>query len=110
MSKHSFPDLALRDRIQKRREGFVVADWLNRALRQIASHPQDEEAEEALQRAEEARQLKESVEAIIGRDEDGFVTHLKMCSGCRREVGKAARLGARISARVLAAAGIEVLN
>ena len=103
MSKHSFPDLALRDRIQKRREGFVVADWLNQALRQIASHQQDEEAEEA-------RQLKESVETIIGHDEDGFVTHLKMCSGCRREVGKAARLGARISARVLAAAGIEVLN
>lgn len=92
MRRHAFPDLALRARAAQARE-------VRAKLKQAASALEDV-----------AGWLHEAVQQINTRNEDEFVAHLKECPDCRRQVAKVARAGARLSSRVLAAAGIEVLN
>lgn len=43
-------------------------------------------------------------------NEDQYCAHLKTCAHCRAEVASAVRKGAKLSSRILAAAGVEVLN
>lgn len=92
MSKRCFPDLALRARVAQNRE-------IRAKLKQATAVMEDV-----------TDWLHDVVRKISDRDEDEFVAHLKECPDCRRQVGRAARAGARLSSRVLAAAGIEVLN
>lgn len=58
--------------------------------------------------------LSKVVEESIGQDremtEDGYIAHLKDCVTCRKNVATFARMGMKISSRILVAAGVEVLN
>lgn len=92
MKRKLFPDLALRARAAQAREARAK-------LRQAASALEDVSS-----------WLHETIKQINAQSEDEFVAHLKECPDCRRQVAKVARAGARLSSRVLAAAGIEVLN
>jgi hypothetical protein len=87
-----FPDLALRARIAQQREIRAKLKQATAALEDVAGW------------------LHGVVKQISERDEDEFVAHLKECPDCRRQVGRAARAGAKLSMRVLTAAGVEVLN
>ena len=92
MKRRAFPDLGLRARIAARRE----------------NDKQKQEFAEKLEHISEV--LKKAVHQIVDAGEDDFVEHLKECPNCRKEVARMVRSGAQLSQRVLAAAGIEILN
>jgi transcriptional regulator of NAD metabolism len=54
--------------------------------------------------------LKNSNAEALNIDEDEFVEHLQTCPNGRKHVADLARAGVKLSARVLSAAGVEMLN
>jgi len=90
ITRHAFPDLALRERVAYRR-----------------------------QRLEEMKRSQQEVGAIFeaiansvprSRTDDEFAEHLKGCVDCKRRVLDEHKRGAKIPPMILAAAGIDVIG
>lgn len=104
LRRNPWPDLERLARIEKRRrEGKVVAEMREKLKTQLGA------AGDFLQKWLEMKNSNSNAEALID-DEDEFVEHLRTCPNCKKHVADLARAGVKLSARVLSAAGVEMLN
>jgi len=104
-----WPDLQHRAEIAARKKSAEppeVAEGKNAGIAAAAEGPK---LGEVLRKLLE-NVISETVSAGSEMTEDAFVSHLKDCAACRRNVASFARMGMKIPSKILVAAGVEVLN